>query len=267
VIRLVLSDVDGTLVGAWTEDISDRVCQAVRAVAASGVEFGFATGRTIESLRPIIQKIGLKQAWGVCSNGAVLARFDESLPDGVEVIRQKPIDPAEAVRRLLEAAPGAIVASLQDGVYLATRPFPPDELFAERVAPYDQVVGHPTTKAVMRWPDESRADVLDRIAGTDLPDGIDAVMSKFRAWLDLLPWGVSKAATAAELTQLAGIDPSDVLAIGDDYNDIDLLRWAGRSVAMGGSPEQVLAVADAQTATVEDDGAALVLEELIVQHS
>ena len=259
----MLCDVDGTLVGAWTDDITDRVCQAVRAVAASGIAVGFATGRTIESLHPIVEKIGLTQAWGVCSNGAVLARFDEALPGGVEVIHELPIDPAETVRRLMEVAPGAIVASLQDGVYLTTRPFPPGELFAERIAPYDQVVGRPTTKAVMRWPDEDRDEVLDRIAETELPGGVDAVMSKFRAWLDLLPWGVSKAATAAELAQLIGVEPSEVLAIGDDYNDIDLLSWAGRSVAMGGSPEPVRAVADAQTATVEEDGAALVLEALV----
>ena len=262
-IRLVFCDVDGTLVAPWSDEVSERVRQAVRAVDASGIIVGYATGRTIESLHLVMDQIGLKRAWGVCSNGAVLARFDESLPGGCEVIREKPIEPAEAVRRLLAAVPDAIVASLQGGMYLTTRPFPPDELFAERVAPYEEVVGRPTTKAVMRWPDRTGDEVQGLIAGVELPDGIDAVMSKERAWLDLLPWGVSKAATAAEVTELLGVDPSEVMAIGDDYNDIDLVAWAGHGVAMGGSPGPLLAVADAQTAGVEDDGAALVLEELV----
>ena len=258
-----MCDVDGTLVGPFTEDVSERCCRAIRDLAATGVEFGYATGRTIESLRPIMDQIGLKKAWLNCSNGAVLARYDDSLPGNIEVIHEKPIDPAEAVRRLLVAVPGAIVASWQDGVYLTTRPFPPGELVAERVAPYDDVVGRPTTKAVLRWLDRTSAEVLERISGTELPAGIDMVASKLRAWLDLLPWGVSKAATAVEIVEQMGIDPSEVLAIGDDYNDIDLLQWAGRGVAMGGSPAPVLAVADAITGNVEQDGVAQVLEELV----
>ena len=262
-IRLVLCDVDGTLVGPWSDEVSDRTCRAVRELAATGVEFGYATGRTIESLRPVMDQIGLKKAWLAASNGAVLARLDE---DGIKVIHEKPIDPAEAVRRLLVAVPGAIVASWQDGVYLTTRPFPPGELVAERVAPYDDVVGRPTTKAVLRWLDRTSAEVLERIEGTELPSGVDVVVSKLRAWLDLLPWGVSKAATAVEIAETMGIDPSEVLAIGDDYNDIDLLHWAGRGVAMGGSPAPVLAVADALTGSVEEDGVAQVLEELVSGH-
>jgi len=267
VIRLVLCDVDGTLVGPWSDVVSDRVCLAVHHLTTTGVQFGFATGRTIESLRPIITQIGLKQAWAACSNGAVLARFDVTLPDGVEVISEKPLDPAEAVRRLLVAVPGAIVASWQDGVYWTTRPFPPGELVAEKVAPYRDVVGRPTTKAVVRWLDRTSADVRARIADIEMPAGVDMIASKLTAWLDLLPIGVSKAATAIEITKRLGIDASEVLAIGDDFNDIDMLHWAGRGVAMTGSPSPVLAVADAMTADVDNDGVALVLEQLISEMS
>ena len=259
----MLCDVDGTLVEPWADEVSERVCRAIRAVAASGIEFAFATGRTTESLRPIVNQIGLPQVWAACSNGAVLARYDDSLPDGVETIHEKPIDPAEAVRRLLVAVPGAIVASWHDGVYWTTRPFPAGELVAERVTPYRDVVGSPTTKAVLRWLDRTSADVRNRVARTEMPAGVNAVASKLTAWLDLLPIGVSKAATALELAKILDIDASEVMAIGDDFNDIDMLHWAGRGVAMRGSPTPVLAVADALTATVEEDGVALVLEELV----
>ena len=258
----MLCDVDGTLVEPWTDKVSYRVVRAVRAVVADGVEFAFATGRTTERLRPIVDQFRLPHAWAACSNGAVLARFDRTLPSGVETIHEKPIDPAEAVRRLLVAVPGAIVASWHDGIYWTTRPFPEGELVAERVAPYRDVVGSPTTKAVLRWLDRTSADVRNRVARTEMPQGVNVVASKLTAWLDLLPMGVSKAATALELAKILDIDASEVLAIGDDYNDIDMLHWAGRGVAMRGSPSPVVAVADALTAGVEDDGVALVLEEL-----
>jgi len=259
----VLCDVDGTLVEPWVDEVSDRVCRAVQAVVANGVEFAFATGRTTESLRPIVDQLGLPHVWAACSNGAVLARFDDALPDGLETIHEKPIDPAEAVRRLLVAVPGAIVASWHDGIYWTTRPFPEGELVAERVAPYREVVGSPTTKAVLRWLDRTSADVRNRVARTEMPSGVNAVASKLTAWLDLLPIGVSKAATALELAKILEIDAEDVMAIGDDFNDIDMLHWAGYGVAMRGSPSPVVAVADAITAGVEEDGVALVLEDLV----
>ena len=53
-----------------------------------------------------------------------------------------------------------------------------------------------------------------------------------------------------------GVDAADVLAIGDGRNDIELLHWAGRGVAMGQAVEEVIAAADHTTGTVYDDGAA-----------
>jgi len=262
-IRLVISDVDGTLVGPWSDTVSDRVCYAVQAAVAQGIDFAFATGRTTASLEPVASQIGLSQAWAACSNGAVLARYDKDLPKKFEVIHEKPIDPAEAVRRLLVAVPGAIIASWQDGVYLTTHPFPPGELVAEQVATYEDVVGRPTSKAVMRWLDKTSSEVRDRVSAVQMPAGVDMIVSKLTAWLDLLPWGVSKAATAVEIAQRLGVSPTEVLAIGDDFNDLDLLHWAGRGVAMAGSPPAVLAVADAVTADVAHDGVALVLESLL----
>jgi hydroxymethylpyrimidine pyrophosphatase-like HAD family hydrolase len=56
-----------------------------------------------------------------------------------------------------------------------------------------------------------------------------------------------------------GIDQADVLAVGDGRNDVEMLRWAGRGVAMGQAIEEVRAAADDVTETVYDDGAAVEL--------
>lgn len=53
------------------------------------------------------------------------------------------------------------------------------------------------------------------------------------------------------------------MAVGDGRNDIEMLTWAGRGIAMGQAPDEVLAVADEVTASVLDDGAALVLRGLL----
>ena len=74
------------------------------------------------------------------------------------------------------------------------------------------------------------------------------------AWLDLSPVGVSKASGLAMVADELGVAQADVLAIGDGRNDIEMLRWAGRGVAMGQAVEEVKAAADAVTETVYDDG-------------
>ena len=58
------------------------------------------------------------------------------------------------------------------------------------------------------------------------------------------------------MASVLGVRADDVLAIGDGRNDIEMLQWAGRGVAMGQSIEEVRAAADAVTDSVYDDGAA-----------
>jgi hydroxymethylpyrimidine pyrophosphatase-like HAD family hydrolase len=60
-------------------------------------------------------------------------------------------------------------------------------------------------------------------------------------WLEVFPAGVSKSPACAALARDAGIAPRDVLAIGNDYNDQDVLRWAGTSFVTGNAPDELRA--------------------------
>ncbi|WP_155737608.1 HAD hydrolase family protein, partial [Cutibacterium acnes] len=71
--------------------------------------------------------------------------------------------------------------------------------------------------------------------------------------------GVTKASALDALCRLKGIDPKDVLAIGDGNNDIEMLQWAGRGVAIGDASEQVQAAADDIAPCFEDGGTAVEL--------
>ncbi|MGN6721904.1 MAG: HAD family hydrolase, partial [Marmoricola sp.] len=76
------------------------------------------------------------------------------------------------------------------------------------------------------------------------------------AWLDLSPIGVDKSSGLNHVCQRLGVDRADVLAMGDGRNDIEMLAWAGRGVAMGQAVEEVRHAADAVTGTVGEDGVA-----------
>jgi hydroxymethylpyrimidine pyrophosphatase-like HAD family hydrolase len=88
--------------------------------------------------------------------------------------------------------------------------------------------------------------------------GTDYVVG-WTAWLDLAPVGVSKASGLEHVADELGLGPEDTLAIGDGRNDIEMLRWAARGVAMGQAVPEVHEAADASTGTVYDDGAAVEL--------
>ena len=82
------------------------------------------------------------------------------------------------------------------------------------------------------------------------------------AWLDLNPKGVTKASALEDLRIRLGVDAADTIAIGDGRNDLDMLRWAGRGVAMGNADDVVRAAADEVTGTIDEDGVVPVLRGL-----
>jgi hypothetical protein len=99
-----------------------------------------------------------------------------------------------------------------------------------------------------------------------LVDGLVASASSV-PFVDIAPPGIDKAFGVARLCERLGIDRSEVAALGDHINDVALLRWAGRSVAMGDAHPEVLAAAAEVTATCEVDGAAVWLEALLAGRS
>jgi HAD superfamily hydrolase (TIGR01484 family) len=82
-------------------------------------------------------------------------------------------------------------------------------------------------------------------------------------FVEIMAAGVTKAFALEQLCVDLGIDQRHVVAVGDQPNDLPMLTWAGRGVAMGNSHPLVLAAVDERTATNADDGLALVLESLL----
>ena len=82
-------------------------------------------------------------------------------------------------------------------------------------------------------------------------------------FLEIQGDGVTKASGVARLCALLGYEAAEVMAAGDARNDVELLAWAGFGVAMGNAVPEALAAADWTTAHNEDDGLALVIEQVL----
>jgi hydroxymethylpyrimidine pyrophosphatase-like HAD family hydrolase len=114
---------------------------------------------------------------------------------------------------------------------------------------------------IVRAPDLESRDFLDLVGRLGLHEVSYAV--GWTAWLDLAPQGVSKASALETVRQRLGVAPECTVAVGDGRNDLEMLGWAARAVAMGNAEPEVQQAAGEVTGHVDDDGLVPVLESLL----
>lgn len=243
-------DIDGTLVD-WREEMSPAVRKAVLAARDAGADVVLSTGRSVYGIMPVIDALGLEAGHGVASNGAVTFTYPP-----VAITSSVTFDAGPAVRMVLEHVPDALVAVEVVGRgYRTNRLFPEGEITGEMwLESLEDLVREPVTRVIIRDPASSPEDFVALAHELGL-QGTNYFVG-YTAWLDLAPEGVSKASGLAGVAATLGLTAADVLAIGDGRNDTEMLRWAGRGVAMGQAPDEVKASADAVTRTLSEDGAA-----------
>jgi len=105
------------------------------------------------------------------------------------------------------------------------------------------------------------SDELIAAAQPLVPEGTHVTTSG-TAFVELTPAGADKALGLARLCDKLGVEPANVVAFGDNNNDLSMLRWAGRGIAMANATPDAIAIADEVTATNVDFGVARVLEQL-----
>jgi len=260
--RLIALDLDGTTI-THAGVLRPAVREAVQAVAATGMHIVVATGRSIVATTPILNALGLTTGYVVCSNGAVTLALDPDEPQGYQILETVTFDPAPALELLRDSWPDAVIAVEELGVgFKVSAPFPDGELDGElRVVSWEELVADPVTRVTFRSPtgtSEDFEELAERIGLHEVNYNIG-----FTAWMDINPEGVSKGSTLELLRRRLEVEPMHTVAVGDQRNDLEMLQWAARGVAMGNAPEEVKAVADEVTGHVDDDGLVPVLLSLL----
>lgn len=258
---LVALDVDGTLM-TYDGVVSPEVRACVASLRAAGAHVVLATGRSVVATLEAAREVGIDDGWAVCSNGAVLVRLTPGHPDGYEVVEMTTFDPEPALRVLQMELPDAYFAVEDLGRgFKVSRPFPDGELSGEqRVSTFAELCEGPATRVVMRDPGRTPEEFHALVERVGLHQVSYAV--GWSAWLDLTPGGVSKASALEDLRRRLGVEPFATVAVGDGGNDVEMLRWAARGVAMGHAPDAVREAADEVTGTIADDGAVAVLRSI-----
>ncbi|MDR7381716.1 HAD family hydrolase [Promicromonospora iranensis] len=254
---LVALDIDGTLIDS-DRHVPSGTVEALDLVRAAGHEVVLATGRSLAGLLPIATRLGLTQGWAVCSNGALTVHLDGAAPSGYDGIEARTFDPAPVISRALNVAPGVRVAVEEVGWgWRTSSPFEPDELNGQqKTVPLADLMAEPATRIALSAADLRR--YTDALCATGV-----TVAAQRADWLDITAPGVNKAVALDVIRNHLGIPTDRTVAVGDGVNDLDMLAWAERSVAMGHAPAIVRSAADETTGSIHQAGALPILASLV----
>lgn len=281
-IRLIAIDIDGTLTPSSGAPISTRNRAALRAAQAAGVEIVIATGRREAYAMPLVGPLGLTEdSVMISSNGAVVRSF------GGELFGRSFLG-RESARRLCRELrawetlvftfdrPGAGALVVEDFVQVRAR----IERWVDANRPY-LIEVRPIEAAF----DGADLPIQGMVCGTVeemrrahahlLALGMEGEVALHRTEygardlciLDLLALGCSKGVALADLARRRSLAPEEVMAIGDNLNDLEMLEFAGRPVVMGNAQEELLGIAQQQgwtiTETNDRDGVASAVESAL----
>jgi hypothetical protein len=283
-VRLVAIDIDGTLLPTFSQAVSERNAKALKAAQDAGIVVAIATGRRTAYTAPLLQAIGLRANTPlITSNGAV-----------TRTLGGDPIDRSHLEARVARGLCG-LLRKFGAMVFTFDK-IGRGELVLEDL---DQAQGR-----ISLWVEANR-DAIEVVKPLEnaLPDGMDPIqgmvtgslekMKKAEAalkasiWgascecirteypgrdlsiLDLLPHGVSKGWALERLAKRLEVDRRATMAIGDNWNDVDMLQWAGQSVLMGNAAMELRAMAKTQgwkqAPPNDEDGVAVVLEAALAR--
>ena len=265
-MRLVGTDIDGTILPR-SGQFSARTIAALGSLADAGIPLVLATARPPRWIDVVAAQLGIAGE-AVCANGAVFYDLaTRSVVDHIGLPEDALLEVADALRAAL---PGVILA-LETTTGLSIEPaFParesntnPREVVAfERMEGVRDMTG---VKMLALLPGGHPDDMLD-VALPLVSHLLEASHSSVTdPLLELAPLGINKATGLARLAERHGVDPVDVIVFGDAPNDVPMFEWAGTGYAMGNAHDAVKAVASHVTASVDDDGVAMIIEALVVE--
>ena len=261
--RAIALDLDGTLTN-HDKVVTQKTREALLQAEAEGVVIILASGRPTYGIEPVAECLELDKRGGyiLSYNGGNIVNaktgeklFAQFLPD--EVI---PILYRYAKKKnhaLLGYAGNEIITEMPDDPYVKEESRINKMNIRKVENLFEALEPHPTKLLMTGDP----ADMLK--AENELSEILGDRMDIFRSapfFLELVPKGIDKAKSLLRLLSKINLTPADMIAFGDGYNDLSMLKLAGMGVAMQNAAPEVRAEADYITLSNEEDGVAAALE-------
>jgi len=283
-VRLVAIDVDGTLLPTFAQTLSERTARALKAAQDAGIVVAIATGRRTAYTAPILEGLGLRADTPLLtSNGAVARTLGGESIDrchlparvarglcgllrgfGAVVFTFERPGRGELVLEDLEQTHGRLAVWIEANRNAIEVVKPLEDALPDGEDPIQGMV----TGTVAKMREAEQALKASAWSG-----GCECIRTEYPARdlsiLDLLPAGVSKGWALARLANRLGVDRKETMAIGDNWNDLDMLEWAGQAVLMGNAVQELKALAKTrgwkQAPPNDQEGVAVVLERAVAK--
>ena len=265
--KVLALDIDGTLTNS-EKKITERTKRAVDAAAERGVKIVIASGRPVQGIREFARELRLEE------NDGYILSFN-----GGRLISCRTGEIIHDMKLPLEYLPEIYALSKEYGVNLMSyegddliTETPDDEFLAIEaringlgIKKVDNLVEHinfPINKCLMLGEGNYLAEVEKKVHAA-LCDRMDVYRSE-PYFLEILPKGVDKAKALERLLNMLGSSREELMACGDGFNDLTMIRYAGLGVAMANARDEVKESADYVTCSNDEDGVAAAIERFIL---
>ncbi len=256
--KAIISDFDGTLVD-HTHTLSPKLKSAIQEFVSNGNIFSICTGRAYQGvLQKICQELGLRNLVIVRGGSEIID------PTTHSVVWAKYIEPetVSAVIGFLYSQQDLFFAA-ERGEFIYSRDAQPDPEFGQG-ADFKNVSDMPTDlvpKIVV--PPLQTVDIIDALLDKLRQKFSDLHLAKITSrkgfGIDMNHAAAGKHMAVLEYAKLMQLDPKQLVAVGDSYNDYPMLTACGYKVAMGNAPEELLDIADLVVGTQTENGVLEVL--------
>ncbi|MGE9553310.1 sugar-phosphatase [Erwinia amylovora] len=264
-IKLIAIDMDGTLLNPQHE-VTPRVKQAIQAARDKGVAVVLATGRPFIGVQRYLMELDLRQEGQYCitNNGALVQKAETGDCVAEVTLNYHDYLYFEQLARELGVHFQALTKSLL---------FTPNKDISEYSVHESYLTGIPLRYRAVEEMDKSAT--FPKVMMIDVPSILDeaikripqeardryTIMKSSPYYLEILSKQVNKGAGVKALADRLGLAREEVMAVGDQENDIAMLEYAGTGVAMGNGIDSVKAVAQFVTKTNQEDGVAHAIEK------
>lgn len=261
--RIIAADLDGTVLDD-TYKVAPELLSCMNKAREKGVELLVATGRLYPSALPFVQDLGVRLPV-IASNGAVIKD-----PVTGELVHQVTLDKALAleVLEMTKCYPVQRFVNLGD-VFYTDSPDIKTRRYSEALRvdfvhhnPLEEVVVEDPVMVVIRGSDEEIAHLTGDMRN-HFGERVYLANSK-PFFIDVNHPGISKGTGLAELCRRLNIDPAEVIAIGDGWNDLEMFRFAGIGAAVTNAPDKLKEHADYVCSEATYKGVIEVIERFIL---
>lgn len=264
--KLMAVDIDGTLLNSKGQ-LTEKTKETIRKAVAKGLIFTISTGRAIQGVLGLIDEIGLDLPF-ITYNGAMIIKGDSR-----EIVYERKLSPKDAKMVYQLGVDRGVTIILWNENKLFVSEINDKSLHYSKMANevpiliknIDKVVINGATKVL--WYEDAKLLHQYQLELREILDDNVNYHTSRPFFLEFVVKEATKALAIQRLEEIYGIKKEEIIAIGDGFNDLSMIEYAGLGVAMDNAPLEIKKIADFVTLSCDNNGVSYVIEKFVLEEN